>query len=75
MRHLSPVEPAEAGFLCRQGGATEMLLFIGRGTVSVLVDRPPNADPGHRDTGRRAKPTTTASAVRPGSYLLPIHFA
>jgi sulfate permease, SulP family len=40
MRHLSPVEPAEAGFLCRQGDPTETLLFIERGSVSVLVDRP-----------------------------------
>lgn len=32
--------PVEAGFLCRQGDPTETLLFIERGSVSVLVDRP-----------------------------------
>jgi sulfate permease, SulP family len=40
VRHLTPAEPAEAGFLCRQGDLTETLLFIERGSVSVLVDRP-----------------------------------
>jgi sulfate permease, SulP family len=40
VRHLCPAEPAEAGFLCHQGGPTETLLFIERGSVSVLVDRP-----------------------------------
>jgi anti-anti-sigma regulatory factor len=34
------LEPAEAGFLCRQGGPTETLLFIERGIVSALVDQP-----------------------------------
>ena len=43
VRHLCPAEPAEAGFLCRQGGPTETLLFIERGSVSVLVDRPQGA--------------------------------
>jgi SulP family sulfate permease len=39
VRRLVPAEPVAAGILCRQGDATETLLFIERGSVSVLVDR------------------------------------
>jgi len=38
--HLTPAEPTGARYLCRQGDPTETLLFIERGRVSVLVDRP-----------------------------------
>jgi SulP family sulfate permease len=37
---LTPTASADVRYLCRQGDPTEALLFIERGRVSVLVDRP-----------------------------------
>jgi sulfate permease, SulP family len=37
---LVPAAVAETGYLCRQGDPAETLLFIERGRVSVLVERP-----------------------------------
>ncbi len=36
---LAPA-PVEGGFLCRQGDPTDTLLFVERGSVSVLLERP-----------------------------------
>lgn len=37
---LVPARPIDAQYLCRQGDDTDNLLFVERGRVSVLVERP-----------------------------------
>jgi SulP family sulfate permease len=48
---LEPAHPVDAEYLCRQGDPTDSLLFVERGRVSVLVDRPGHAPIRHRVFG------------------------
>lgn len=48
---LAPARPVDEHYLCRQGDDTDSLLFVERGRVSVVVERPGHAPIRHRVFG------------------------
>lgn len=48
---LEPARPVDSQYLCHQGDDTDNLLFVERGRVSVLVERPGLAPIRHRVFG------------------------
>jgi len=48
---LVPARPVDEHYLCRQGDDTDSLLFVERGRVSVVVERPGHAAIRHRVFG------------------------
>jgi len=47
----APARPVDEHYLCRQGDDTDSLLFVERGRVSVVVERPGHAPIRHRVFG------------------------
>jgi sulfate permease, SulP family len=48
---LEPANPVDEHYLCRQGDDTDSLLFVERGRLSVVVERPDQAPIRHRVFG------------------------